>query len=53
MVIFTIEAIIKLAALKCAYFKDSWNCFDFVVVIGSIFAVTLSLFPDIGIDMNM
>ena len=53
MVIFTVEAIIKLIALKSAYFKDNWNCFDFVVVIGSLAAVTLSLFPNVGIDMNM
>ena len=32
MVIFTIEAIIKIIALKSTYFKDSWNIFDFVIV---------------------
>jgi hypothetical protein len=53
MTIFTIEAIIKLIALKCDYFKDSWNCFDFVVVIGSIVAVGFTLFPELGIDLAM
>lgn len=41
MVIFTLEAIIKLVALKCTYFKDNWNCFDFFVVVGSLLAVIL------------
>ena len=32
MAIFTVEAIVKIIAQKSAYFKDSWNLFDFVVV---------------------
>ena len=32
MTIFTFEAIFKLIALKSAYFSDSWNVFDFVIV---------------------
>ena len=36
MVIFTIEAIIKIIAQRLDYFKDSWNIFDFVVVAGTI-----------------
>ena len=32
MVIFTLEAVIKIIAYKGEYFKDSWNIFDFVVV---------------------
>jgi len=31
--IFTIEAILKLAVYKLDYFKDSWNIFDFVIVL--------------------
>ena len=31
--IFTIEAIIKLIALKKVYFNDSWNIFDFTIVV--------------------
>jgi len=34
-IVFTIEAIIKLWAMRCNYFKDSWNQFDFIVVIGT------------------
>jgi len=33
MVIFTLEAALKITALKKAYFKDSWNVFDFIIVI--------------------
>ena len=29
MVVFTMEAIIKLIAMKKSYFQDSWNTFDF------------------------
>jgi hypothetical protein len=32
MGIFTIEAIIKLTAMRKNYFKESWNIFDFIVV---------------------
>ena len=30
--IFTIEAIIKIVALRSRYFKDTWNVFDFTIV---------------------
>ena len=53
MGIFTVEASIKLVALKSAYFKDHWNIFDFVVVVGSLLAVGLTLFPKLGIDLAM
>jgi hypothetical protein len=42
MITFTIEAIIKLIALRCKYFNNGWNCFDFTVVIGSLAAVIFS-----------
>ena len=32
MSIFTIEACIKLVAMKSLYFSDSWNNFDFTIV---------------------
>ena len=36
--IFTIEAIIKIIAMKGSYFSDSWNIFDFsIVMITAIF----------------
>merc|ERR1719345_200328 len=34
-IVFTIEAIIKLIAMQGNYFKDSWNQFDFIVVVGT------------------
>lgn len=33
MIVFTIEAILKIIAMKGAYFRDSWNLFDFTVVV--------------------
>lgn len=35
-VIFVAEAIIKLTAFGCRYFKDKWNVFDFLIVAISI-----------------
>lgn len=40
MAIFTIEAIIKIVALKKNYFRENWNVFDFTVVVLT-FAVVL------------
>ena len=34
-VVYTVEAIIKLVVLQRDYFKDSWNQFDFVIVMAS------------------
>lgn len=33
--IFTVEMLIKVVALRARYFSDSWNRFDFAVVIGT------------------
>jgi len=41
------ECLIKLIALKCAYFRDGWNQFDFCVVVGSNVATIMS-FVDSG-----
>lgn len=30
--IFTIEAVVKIYALRCSYFKDGWNIYDFFIV---------------------
>ena len=35
--IFTLEALIKIIAFKTAYFRDSWNIFDFVIVSFTLF----------------
>jgi len=32
-ILFLIEAILKLMGLRCAYFKELWNCFDFILCI--------------------
>ena len=42
-VIFTVEAIIKLIALKGRYFKNSWNIFDFMIVIGTNIGILLQV----------
>jgi hypothetical protein len=52
MVIFTIEAIIKIVSMKCSYFKESWNIFDFTVVIGTLVALIVS-HSGLGIDLGM
>jgi len=51
MAIFTLEAILKIIAMKKKYFKDSWNIFDFIVVIGTILVLVLS-FSGAGVDVS-
>ena len=33
--VFTVEAILKMYAMKTKYFRDAWNKFDFIVVLGT------------------
>ena len=40
--IFILEAILMLSAMGLTYFKDSWNVFDFIVVMGSIIDLLLT-----------
>ena len=47
--IFTLEAIIKITAFGTLYFSDSWNLFDFVIVIGTAIAIILSAAISISI----
>lgn len=48
-VIYNLEAIIKLIGMGLHYFDDSWNNFDFFVVIVSDVGILLSLaFPEIN-----
>jgi hypothetical protein len=47
MAIFTVEAIIKIFAMRRNYFKIGWNIFDFVVVVGTILILIIS-FLNIG-----
>ena len=41
MFIFTMEAIMKIIALKTLYFKDSWNIFDFTIVVLTLLILML------------
>ncbi|XP_060591923.1 voltage-dependent calcium channel type A subunit alpha-1-like isoform X8 [Ruditapes philippinarum] len=46
-VLFTIECILKLLAFGIKnYFRDAWNIFDFVTVLGSILDVMINEFGD-------
>jgi voltage-dependent calcium channel L type alpha-1D len=38
-VVFTLEAAIKVIGLGRYYWKDTWNIFDFVIVVGSCFGI--------------
>ena len=42
MVVFTLEAVIKIYALRLSYFTESWNVFDFLVVLLTIVILILS-----------
>jgi len=53
MAIFTVEAIIKLIAQKSLYFKDSWNLFDFVVVVSTAIVVIMAIIPGIKVDLKL
>ena len=44
-----IEAVIKIIAHDKRYFKDNWNVFDFIIVLGSIVFITLGKFTSIGV----
>jgi hypothetical protein len=45
MAIFTVEAVVKLIALKVSnYFKDGWNIFDFAVVVINVVVLILQQF---------
>jgi hypothetical protein len=37
--IFTMEAIIKIFAFRSVYFKEGWNIFDFIIVIGTFIGI--------------
>ncbi|CAC5417965.1 SCN2A [Mytilus coruscus] len=41
IVVFTVECVLKLLALRWFYFKIPWNVFDFVVVVLSILGVAI------------
>jgi hypothetical protein len=50
MAIFILEACFKLIAMKCLYFKDPWNVFDFVVIVATIVVLVLAEVSPIDIS---
>ena len=53
MIAFTLEAILKIFAMRLSYFEESWNIFDFTVVILTIVILILVNFFDIGASLGM
>ncbi|GMH93963.1 hypothetical protein TL16_g12770 [Triparma laevis f. inornata] len=47
--VFTVEAILKLTGMRWGYFRDNWNKFDFIVVIGTDLGIVLTLAVGSGI----
>jgi len=45
--IFVFEAIVKFIAFDIRYFKDSWNIFDFIIVLASIIVLIITNFAEI------
>jgi hypothetical protein len=39
--VFTLEAVMKIVAFGLSYFKQSWNIFDFSIVLASILTMVL------------
>jgi len=42
-IIFTLEFVCKFLHLRCGYFKDNWNRFDFVLVVLGIFGLAMTI----------
>lgn len=40
-VVFTVEAVLKLIAFGLAYFEDTWNRFDFGIVVGTLVSIVV------------
>ena len=40
--IFTLEAIVKILAYRCAYFGERWNKFDFSIVVGNYIGIIIT-----------
>ena len=52
--IFSLEAVLKLYGLGITmYFREGWNIFDFIIVIGSWFAAVVSLVGGIEIRLTL
>eukprot|EP00941_MAST-03F_sp_MAST-3F-sp1_P005593 g5593.t1 len=48
-IIFTIEAIMKLMGLGRRYFMDSWNVFDFIVVVGTNTGIAVKIITGLNV----
>lgn len=48
-VIFTLEAIIKIIGLGKSYFKEKWNVFDFVIVVGTFAGIMVSSLSQVAV----
>ncbi|XP_028408443.1 voltage-dependent R-type calcium channel subunit alpha-1E-like [Dendronephthya gigantea] len=53
--LFTLEAVLKLYVFRVNYFRDGWNCFDFVIVLGSLldFILTHGTSGALPFDVSM
>jgi len=49
--VFTVESVLKLYALRCNYWKEGWNIFDFSCVVATIGGLTLR-YSNSGIDIS-
>ncbi|CAG0883560.1 unnamed protein product [Darwinula stevensoni] len=52
VVLYSMEAMIKLLGLRLWYFTVPWNIFDFILLISSIIALILDYFRDIALPIN-
>lgn len=41
--VFNLEAVLKLSAMRLSYFKEQWNCFDFSCVISTDVGIVIDL----------
>jgi voltage-dependent calcium channel L type alpha-1D len=46
--IFAIEAIMKIVGFGSRYFKDGWNVFDLIIVVGSVVGIFISAFLNVS-----
>lgn len=46
--IFVVEFVLKLTWLRCLYFRDSWNRFDFLLVVVGVLGLIMNLFQQGG-----
>jgi len=53
LAIFVVEASIKLTGFGLRYFKDTWNKFDFIIVMASISTLVITNISDIKILANI